>query len=108
MRRSGQAVLVITHAAHGMWLKACPFGSLDTLFINSEPCAPGIEEKDRGQNKDSCSREASDWKHLTSCWTLVQNLTPRIALIVFNLFSLEVWQKISILVNVSISTYLGP
>ena len=87
MRRKGDAVLVITHMAHCVWLKAHPFDSLNVQYVESQPCIPA--DGNSGEEPPVHRAAASDWTHLASVWTLVHGLKTKPSMIVFNLFALE-------------------
>jgi hypothetical protein len=65
---------LITHAAHALWLSQPPFSSVQMVYIDSSP-------HDRDGNE-------GQFEHQQAVWCALERLRP--AVIVFNLFALEV------------------
>ena len=88
-----QAMLV-THSQHAQWLAAQPFDALGTSFIDSSPyamhTATSSAPSQQGTTPDMHGATCDDHQQHVACWKAVKQLQPGVALLVFNLFALEV------------------
>lgn len=93
-QQTGLQAVLVTHSQHAKWLAVQPFDALGTSFIDSSPyamhTATSSTASQQGTAPEMDVTTCDDHQQHVACWKAISQLQPGVALLVFNLFALEV------------------